>query len=352
MNWPLWSRRRPIVLNSMSDTCHSIEPLLSLYVDGMAAVEERRRVEAHLPLCADCRAELAWMQATHQTLAARPIMTPPADLHARIAEAIATSAAAPIRLRPARAFTLRPAYAAAASLTILGAVLSVTLMHTLSSVPPNSSVGPHTLPAVAVKPRATIQSAVKHVLVIASSHHSTLPHLTVRPTASVTEHLASNPRHPRVLLPLPEPMQDRQVATVVRTAPAVSFVKSIVHPKLHSETASQKMASRSVGIEPKSVSLPRVTLPKPHAPIMEAALPKSPPTVSVNIGPAMVTTQSDAPRVHMASDIMGDVRTSAIHLRNEGFATVMKSANHTALDMNGSNLSDGHFYPTVYGPIH
>ena len=135
-------KRPPSFPASSPFGCRAIEPLLPLYADGAALPDEVRQVESHLPGCADCRAALSWLKATHAALAARPVAVPPPDLHARIARAIAASSDAPASLRPvpalrpARAFSLRPAYAAAASLAALGiAVLSYPLWHAPSVVP-------------------------------------------------------------------------------------------------------------------------------------------------------------------------------------------------------------------------
>ena len=113
------------------DDCGTIDPLLSLHADGMASAEEAQRVEAHLPGCDACRESLAWMRATQRALASRPIVSPPADLRARIAAAIAASSAAPVPVSftVRRSFTLRPVYAAAASVALLG-IISYGLLHT------------------------------------------------------------------------------------------------------------------------------------------------------------------------------------------------------------------------------
>ena len=104
------------------DLCDTIDSLLSLYADHMAAPEEAQQIERHLPECADCRESLRWMQATRRVLSSRPVALPPAELRARIAVVIAASAEASAA-RPARAFFLRPAYAAAASISVLGALI-------------------------------------------------------------------------------------------------------------------------------------------------------------------------------------------------------------------------------------
>ncbi len=175
MEWRFWARTRPAQLNAFGDTsgdtCEAIDPLLSLYGDGMASPAEARLVEAHLPICESCRESLAWMQATRRALSGRPVLSPPADLHARIAEAIAASDAAPLRLRPARSFATRPAFAAAASLAAVGLFLGYSLTHpsrpgvAVKPVPPLSvAIVPNNAPSVfiaPVKPTAPTVTAKK-----------------------------------------------------------------------------------------------------------------------------------------------------------------------------------------------
>lgn len=162
MEWRFWAQTRPAQLNRLGDAsgddCESIEPLLSLYGDGMASAAEARLVEAHLPGCESCRESLAWMQATRRALSARPVMVPPPDLHARIAEAIAASEAAPLRLRPVRTFATRPAFAAAASLAAVGLFLGYSLTHlprpgdSVKPVPPTVASVPSVTPPAVVSP--------------------------------------------------------------------------------------------------------------------------------------------------------------------------------------------------------
>ena len=129
MNWRFWDRTG----KECGDGCAAIEPLLSLYSDGMASPAEARRAEAHLEDCADCQQSLRWMQTTHQVIAARPVMPPPADLRARIARAIAEAEAAkapavkaPVVRTPVRPvrrpLMLRPALAYGLSVAVLVAI--------------------------------------------------------------------------------------------------------------------------------------------------------------------------------------------------------------------------------------
>jgi hypothetical protein len=99
------------------DECAELEPLLSLYNDGMASAPETRRVKAHLEQCETCRRVYFWMRATNEVLAHRPSVVPPAGMSSRIKAAVAAAAAG--EQKPARArFVLRPAYAMAATILL------------------------------------------------------------------------------------------------------------------------------------------------------------------------------------------------------------------------------------------
>lgn len=164
MNRPFWTPARPPELNS----CDSVEPLISLYADGVVSADESQRVEAHLPVCESCRASLLWAQATHRALASRPVVMPPAYLRARIAQSLAASPAS-LAVRPTRAFVLRPAYAAAASLSVLGVVIGYGLLHHSSSL----------VRSVTSKPNMV--AAVPHIGVqIETAPATTMPHHPVR----------------------------------------------------------------------------------------------------------------------------------------------------------------------------
>ena len=182
MNLNFWTR----TLLPAPDDCGTIDPLVSLFADGMASAEESRRVEEHLLGCSACRESLAWMRATQRALATRPVVLPPADLRARIASAIAASSATPVptlfQARPARAFSVRHAYAAAASLTLLGAVVSYGLLHTQAPNMQTPTAG-HTRPAsptVADVPRVRPSASVLSPVPVPGGR----PHVVRHPAAA------------------------------------------------------------------------------------------------------------------------------------------------------------------------
>ena len=294
MNWPFWSLSRPAQLLN----CESIEPLLSLYADGMASPEEVRHVETHLPDCADCREALSWMQATHRTLAARPVAIPPANLHSRIALAIAASSAAPIKLTPARSFTLRPSYAAAASLTIFGLVLSYSLWHS----PPETSVKP--------APRPTHMASVPQPAVKSLPHSipGRLPHSvkvkSLRPLVAANAPVVVRPAVKRLpIVRKAEPIpQDRVASNVpIHTAPLTHLVPLHVKTPGHALPPHHLMASskivptetRHLPITPEKAIAPKLSV----SPLVANNHTQEP--VTVHILPPTVTVQS--PVVQTAS---------------------------------------------------
>ena len=273
--------------NRMSDDdCAAIEPLLPLYADGMASPEESRRVDAHLPGCGGCRETLAWMQATHRALAARPIALPPPDLHSRIAEAIAASSAAP-SLRPARSFTLRPAYAAAASLTVLGIALSYSLWHIPSSV-----VIPHTVPpvvasvpvvktqAVSLLPKSPVKMHRLAATTLPAKTATTLPARTApaRKTPAAAS-VTPEPRHLAVNIPAP----------VVHPVPVLAKPTAKA-PDYHAQPSKQLANNRTVPAVKHAPIVPEKTMPKTVETQHIASRVTEPAHVSVVILPPTVTT--------------------------------------------------------------
>ncbi|MGI4788486.1 MAG: zf-HC2 domain-containing protein [Janthinobacterium lividum] len=291
MNWPFWSLSRP----SHSESCEDIETLLSLYADGMASPNEVRRVEAHLPGCDDCREVLSWMQVTHRTLAARPVAIPPANLHSRIALAIAASSAAPISLRPARTFALRSSYAAAASVTVLGLVLGYSLWHPAADRTVAHTPKPITMAALPSSNAGHKTNAI----------HSNLPHtasVKLSPVVVASNNHVPESIKPNVVKHLPavkktEPTPLNELAEVVPAShTAVPTLKVHVHAIApHTQLANSR-------IVPTKNRLPN--------PIKENLIPKqpettkiadrepAPPPVQVRIMPSTVTEQ---PSVRTAS---------------------------------------------------
>ncbi len=243
MNRPFWSFRT----SASPDNCETIEPLLSAYADGMASPAETRRLDAHLPGCESCRSALSWTQATRAALASRPVAVPPPDLHSRIALAIAlssrpvavpppdlhsrialaiaASAAAPVLRRPARVFTVRTAYAAAASLTALGIALSYPLWHTPGA---EAVKQPVKLPVLAAAPSVRTNVPLKTTRPLVASNavkpaavkRTIIAHKPVPTAAIQTEHIASNDVPAKlpaalqeVIAPVHHALPDRKIAS-------------------------------------------------------------------------------------------------------------------------------------------
>ena len=334
MNRPFWSYRRT------PESCESIEPLLPLYADGRATPEETRSVEAHLRACADCRAALSWIQATHSALASRPIAVPPADLHSRIAQAIAASSAAPGTLgapapfaaarRPVRSFALRPAYAAAASVTVLGFALALS-----SSLWQPS-------PHFAVKPAPPLRTA--SAALPAPPPIKPLPQRTAPRSGSVRV-IHSSPA-PLVASTGQTPEPGARAVPLTRKAPPIVIPhEAIVPPKAvdsHAQLATSVPAPRPaaagrVKLIPRSpaaahslvASTSHISAEKRLPNVPDAAPPKISDTplvakqdAPVTVAPAIVTSDPPLKTASLATrseDFLGPVNAAAKAMRTVGF---------------------------------
>ena len=275
MNRPVWSFRT-VPLSG----CELIEPLLPLHADGLASPAEIRLVDAHLPDCADCRASLSWIEATHAALASRPVAVPPPDLQGRIALAIASSSAAPVRV-----FSLRPLYAAAASLAALGIVFG--LSHMPSQVAVKHPVPPKaiaTVPAPAAAKTPALPKPKKQVLVASR--------IVKTPSAKRLQAV-------REIAPVPE-TPTKQVASsrVLETKSVVKMPPAKV--PVHRLDPSRLIASNTPKKAEHAVTLPKQSVPKrtlPKPPLIANVVKE--PIVAVHIQPPSI--EPDPPHVHVAS---------------------------------------------------
>ena len=355
MKRPFWSFRV-----SSAAACDLIEPLLPLYTDGMASPAEVRSVEAHLPRCASCRAALAWMQATRVALAARPVAIPPPDLHSRIALAIAASSipapAVPVSQRPARVFSLRPAYAAALSLTALGIALTYPLWHTpgevavkhpakqtvIANVPGSIEKTP-ALPKIAKQPRVAASSnkpiAVKQGIIARKTPVRVIPPI---------EHVAT------AVVPAKLPAVPQVVKALVHHAPPVDKIasRSIVPAEKHSIEKHAPLPA------PKTV-----TLKVPTAPLV-AKVTKEP--IRLEIPTPKLIPDSPQPTRQTASavpaapekssdSVTGELRAYAKHMQTASYVTTgytKRLSSRGASDMMHTLGGEEHsaFIPGVYSP--
>ncbi len=326
MNWLSWTPPR-----SAPDDCVSLDPLLSLYADGMASPDEARRVSAHLPGCADCRQSLLWMQATRRALAARPVVPPPHDLRARIAEAIAASSAAPAAARPVLSFTLRPAFAAAASLSVLG-LLSYGLLHAPA---PHDAVNPPPPVAVATVPHTDVLPVTPgHAAKLPASRRHVHP---VSPVQADAERVAiapaGSPEVPVAAPPAVEPLPTRDTtamhpATPPRDAvPPATFKARL--PRLQKRTAPRPrmtlMAHRDV--RPDVPPTHHNPLPSKMVHTDEAPHVASSRVPDEIILPATIHNDPETPTVRTASaeshshapGLLDDVNKAVVRMRETGF---------------------------------
>lgn len=100
-------------------TCAQVEDLLSPYLEGELAAEDKRRVDLHLEACPGCRSLLGAIGEARTALAGIPELEVSASLRARLREIPSKKR----RFRPAVDFLLRPslqpAFGAAAVLMTL-----------------------------------------------------------------------------------------------------------------------------------------------------------------------------------------------------------------------------------------
>ncbi len=368
MKWPFWTRSQPVIL----DDCETIDPLLSLYADGMASPEEARHVTAHLPGCDACRESLAWMQATQRALSARPVVRPPAALRARIAAAIAASSAVPLPIssgtRPARSFALRPAYAAAASLTVLGVIgYSVLREHPAANVknpvtPPNQVA---VLPPVEnsspnVKP--TMPDVVIRPTIKRHSHGSVMPAPVNPPLIannSTDEEPSATPFKVKtpVIAHRAVKVAEKPSPTLLPTLkPHVPAVKKPVQPK----TNPALMANTKIPAAPVEHHQPPMVQPEAKKPApLEAAVPKPTSPAPAIIEKQPIVTQDPPARVASnhsdnsarSADLLGSVKAHLGEMRSVALTTGSKSIKGVALvshkmDTDGMAYIDGIHSPT------
>ncbi len=360
-----WTRTQPTI----PDDCGTIDPLLSLYADGLASAEEARRVERHLPGCAACRESLAWMQATQRALALRPVVSPPADLRARIASALAASSAAPVSVSTngRRAFALRPAYAAAASLTVLGLVVSYGLLHTQA---PPVSIQPAVTPPPMIAIVPPVNPSAPAVKPVAGS--GVKPHITRHP-ATVLKPARLNPdmvarAQPDEAQPEPAGVK-RPVRAASRTQgtampppvialikPHPLFVKKPALPKFQPEmTATTKHSISPVEtrtlpvVQPETrkpddaVAVARV--PTPPAPVFIA----KPPVVTQDPPVTVVAAVADShPRV---SNPLASVKDYARQMRTVAYTSaVRRSVRGASLATRSFDSEKTAYVPGIYTP--
>lgn len=338
MNWRFWTTETA----SGPDACADIELLLSLDADGMAALQERQRIESHLATCASCRKAQAWIAATQKVMVARPTAAPPADMRARIAQALAAAPAAPtapvvappVRRRP---LLLRPAVGLAFSVALAGAIVgrSYLIGHsphpagtkppiTVAVLPPIQSVAPitvappapviHKHPAPAAVPTRMKPAKIEDKVAFAPTPTEPAPHIE---------------RHKLAPKAAPAPKQPT------------------LHPAIHPQTAPDKMAKGPVkphgNVKVATIHLPSVsdTLKLPaHQPEPEKThLPVPPPEIRVATLPTPPAPEPDKPAtphvqvVDSFEDPLASVRQHAIRLRqasSEHFGQAVSGAIRTA----------------------
>ena len=351
MKWTFWTRTQPIT----PDDCGTIEPLLSLYADGMASAEEAGRVERHLPDCAACRASLAWMQATRRALAARPVVSPPADLRARIAEAIAASSAAPLQVRPARAFALRPAYAAAASVAIVG-LISYGLLHhpaphtaqRITPTPPMVAIAP---PVVKSVPGSSVKPPIAHHSTTAVKSDRLDPNRVARIQPD-----ESQPEQTELKVPTEVgPAAKKTILSVPMTAsakPPAPAVKKPALPRFKPEMTAVKAPAASIETHKAPVVQPEMRKPETVvATVPPASVPVDVGTPSIKTDPLPTVTVASTHESHsQRDDLLSSVRQSVGQMRNVAYSTERKSIRGISSTTHQSGSEGMAYVPGIWTP--
>lgn len=369
MNRQFWLRHRP--LPPPADSCAQVRPLLSLMSDGMASGKETAFAQAHLLTCADCRQALVWIEATRQAIVARPAVLPPDDMRARIARAIAASAettvpAVPVAL-PAvrRAFAVRPAYAAAASIVVAGAFLAHSLL-TGSHGPDSTVPAAHpsswdrgkvalVVPALKDAPRALPAPVLHHQPLVASNPSANrLKQAMPAPgTAQHSLHAVVPPLFGLVAsLPTqsssPAPQTKPSIVSVaaglhatVLHGTVAPHMGTVLHPRPLLATATPPKMPVGVrthlsGQGPLLATLPPAR-PDTHAPLGPGAAVSTPPAVAVAAPETQVARLPEAsptPSRAALGDGLGSVRLSLASYHSEGYAHRLSMANGVHLREN------------------
>ena len=302
-NWRFWELGK----QPSSDSCEIVAPMLSLYADQMASRSEASRAESHMAECRSCRDNYQWMQATRTALSMRPAAIPPPDLRARVARAIAAQTLAPsfVTLRPVRrSFVLRPAFAAAMSVALFGAV--ALTYSTLTSRP--APVAP--TPRVASNGLPTHYTAPQHVAAqVKPRHHTVLAAPIAKLAPTVIE--ASNLPKPKPIAAHPTRMA--KVSPVPRAVPMI--VKAPIAVTSH-ETRMAKLPSLPSPIEEHpAIIKPNDSLPQPPMPAPEPIVVSPPPP------PVQVAIELPAPAKHSSeSYILAEVSAHVTQLQSAAFA--------------------------------
>jgi len=349
MNWSFWTRTRHAdsnianshILDSLPtglDSCDALDPLLSLYADHMASPEEARRVEAHLLDCEACRESAQWMQATHRALASRPTILPPADLHAQIARAIAASPS--VSVRPVRAFSLRPAYAAAASLTAVGAILAGHVLLTARSVAPRPAKPPQVaeLPREVPATPSVIPPVTPPRFFKPSSHPGIkpLPQPSARVAVIPDDIAASNA--PQVRKLSPKPVREPLPKPVREPLPAPVITQKSLPVKLPALHKPSGFVLAKLPTKPVEHThfVPQPIEKKPDVAVMATAPP------AISIGAPSVTPQ-EAPRPLEASAHTGEghFQTASLLSSVQDYARKNQSSLERNLSRAGSTAIRG-----------
>lgn len=320
MEWQFWRRKN----KQKVDTCATIESELSLYGDGMASSDERRRIEAHILTCEDCQRSLEWIQATRLVISKRPPVEPPGDLRLRIAQAIAEADSARTTFRvPARPLFLRPAYlmgAAAASVVLIGYFVVAHNIATPSLMAPTVN-GTTTSPIIAAAPapsnhrmaespkRKRVKSLVK---TLPADRNGTT--MEAQAASRPSPRVAAVRQHQAMLAAQPAVVNSAKIARFIH-APFVStskphmLIASKMAPQSNRQTTTTAPGNPvHIARRPTPSQVPSAIEPTTSKPTVEAA--NSPPAIPAPAAgpPASVEVAAATARIGTRDDGLNSVR--------------------------------------------
>lgn len=276
MNWRFWTHSRP------DEICAQIAPLLSLESDGMASPAEIARITAHLHACDACQQARMWMEATRQVIVQRPAVVPPSALRARIVQAMAQTAPAPVRPAP-RPLILRPVFAAACSLTLVGAVALRLLWP--GQTPPAVAPVPPRIARTAPAPPISVRRAAPPAAHVARAKPSParLLAVTARPPRSlvVAQTQTIEKRSPVSSVPAPVPPKRNPRVILARSGDNASAaappVRKMTIPEPTRVAVQPPRARTPIVVTPAPPVEPAPAAPEPDKPTVVASAPPSEP---------------------------------------------------------------------------
>ncbi len=175
-------------------TCHKMEKLIPLYLEGSLSEKERREVEEHLSLCSTCRASLRQWQRCFILLRGAPRLTAPPGLWEKVRRAY--------KHREERRFYPKARWIWLPATFVLTAVLLVILWTSRNLV--------QETPTPAMPPAPAIASLPPQPSPVSQPKRKPLPPKNSLPLKRIPRKIAPTSHAPqqKVTAPQPEPREE------------------------------------------------------------------------------------------------------------------------------------------------